>query len=117
MKKIIYKSIYKDLIIDISKNFNNNDPFYSESELIAKYNVSKLTIRNALRELEGTGLIKKEQGKRTRVIIPRENEQDPNSQLFSLFTLDELKLILENKNNDVIYEKLKIILSKTIKES
>jgi len=62
----LYYQIKQDIKEKIKNNvFAVNDPIPSESELIALYNVSRMTVRLAIEELEKEGYVKKIQGKGT----------------------------------------------------
>ena len=65
----LYK-IVKDKICDrIYEGYHENgDRIPSERELAERMDVSRVTIRRALTELEGEGLIQREVGRGTRVV-------------------------------------------------
>lgn len=51
------EQIINDLILIIDKNFKAGDRFYSERELVNRYQVSRGTIRNVFNDLEQFGII------------------------------------------------------------
>lgn len=62
----MYHQIKQDVKGKIkSEKFAVNEPIPSESELISLYNVSRMTVRLAIQELEKEGYVKKVQGKGT----------------------------------------------------
>ncbi len=62
----LYHQIKQDIKEKIKSNkYAVNDPIPSESELISLYNVSRMTVRLAIDELEKEGYVKKIQGKGT----------------------------------------------------
>lgn len=62
----LYHQIKQDIKASIKNNkFAVNQPIPSESELIALYNVSRMTVRLAIDELEKEGYVTKIQGKGT----------------------------------------------------
>ena len=63
------KNTIKDLIN--SGEIQKGDRIPSEFELCKKYNVSRITVRNALSELESEGYLIKKQGKGTFVTKPK----------------------------------------------
>ncbi|SHN34711.1 GntR family transcriptional regulator [Gracilibacillus kekensis] len=60
------KEILKDRILNGEYSLNTNIP--SEPQLEAEFKVSKITVRNAIKELVQEGYLKKESGKGTMVI-------------------------------------------------
>ncbi len=64
----LYHQIRQDIKAKIkSEKFPVNQPIPSESELMVHYNVSRMTVRLAIDELEKEGYVKKIQGKGTYV--------------------------------------------------
>src|SRR3974390_1774776 len=62
----LYHQIRQDIKAKIkSEKFPVNQPIPSESELMVQYNVSRMTVRLAIDELEKEGYVKKIQGKGT----------------------------------------------------
>ena len=62
----LYHQIKQDIKAKIKNNeYKVNEPIPSESELISFYNVSRMTVRLAIEELEKEGFVKKIQGKGT----------------------------------------------------
>lgn len=71
-----YYRIYEKLLGQIKSNqFNEFDRFYSDSELVEKFEVSRGTIREAVKLLIQQGYLEREQGKGTFVTKPK-IEQD-----------------------------------------
>lgn len=63
-KEPIYQTILSALILELNANhFRKNDPFYSESELRKKYQVSSTTVVRVLNMLADQGYIYRIQGK------------------------------------------------------
>ena len=63
-KEPIYQTILSALILELNTNhFRKNDPFYSESELRKKYQVSSTTVVRVLNMLADQGYIYRIQGK------------------------------------------------------
>ncbi len=89
----LYKSIYDDLKGKIQNNYYKEGVVLpTELELIDKYQVSRITMRRALSDLEHDGLIKRIRGKGT-VVLPKKKHRD----------LYQLKGFTEEakENNDV----------------
>ena len=68
--------LYRQLVDDIKADITNNvyqagDKIPSESELSATYGVSRVTVRNALKELADGGYLTKRQGRGTFVNQPK----------------------------------------------
>ena len=60
-----YQQISNDIILRISqKEWNIEDKLPTEAELAAEYGVSRVTLRQAMAQLERDGIICKFQGKR-----------------------------------------------------
>ena len=75
-KKHEYKPLYaqiSDALIDYikRKGLKPGDPFPSETDIIAKYAVSRTTVRIAFQRLATEGLITKVQGKGTFIAKPK----------------------------------------------
>lgn len=71
-----YYKIYKELLQQIrSSQFQEYDLFYSDTELVEKYGVSRGTIREAVKLLIQQGYLVREQGRGTFVTKPK-IEQD-----------------------------------------
>ena len=63
-KEPIYQTILNALVLELNSNqFRKNDPFYSESELRQKYQVSSTTVVRVLNTLADQGYIYRVQGK------------------------------------------------------
>ena len=72
-KELLYKKIY-DIIkrrIDLGE-YQGNEMLPSESELQKEFNVSRITVRRTLQELEFSGLVTKIHGKGTVVNAKKE---------------------------------------------
>ncbi len=64
VSKPLYKQILDDLVEDIiNGTYKENDQLPTELELSEKYNVSRITSKRALTELETIGLISRTRGK------------------------------------------------------
>ena len=67
----IYKEVKNDIIEKInSGTYKSGDRIPSERSLAESYGVSRMTLRQALNELEGEGLLSKEKGRGTFVSSP-----------------------------------------------
>lgn len=65
-----YREIYSDIRKDILTNhYRSGQPLPTQEELIAKYNVSRLTLKKALQLLSNEGLIYSKQGAGTYVRV------------------------------------------------
>lgn len=65
--KPLYLQLVDTLELDIRNSMSPNDKLLSERELTEAYKVSRITVRQALQELEKRGLVYKKQGKGTYV--------------------------------------------------
>lgn len=75
----LYHQIEQDIKDKIKTNYYPvNEPIPSEIELIEQYNVSRMTVRLAIEELEKEGYVKKIQGKGT-YVIKRKLTQELNT--------------------------------------
>jgi len=73
-----YYQIYEELLDQIRDgNFEENDRFPSDTELVQKFNVSRGTVREAVKLLLQQGYLIREQGKGTFVTY-KKIEQDPD---------------------------------------
>jgi Transcriptional regulators len=71
-----YYNIFEELLNEIETGkINNENKFPSETELCARFKVSRGTVREALKLLEQYGIIKREQGKGT-FITKKKFEQE-----------------------------------------
>ncbi len=102
LKVPYYYQLYESIVDNIEKNILlAGDRLYSEMELCEKYGVSRITVRQALKELEVNGYIIRERGKGT--FIRKKIETHSLQKVSSI--VDELKSegiktinkILENK--------------------
>lgn len=66
-EKPLYLQLVDALEFDIRNSMSPNDKLLSERELTETYEVSRITVRQALQELEKRGLVYKKQGKGTYV--------------------------------------------------
>ncbi|MFC5630743.1 MULTISPECIES: GntR family transcriptional regulator [Streptococcus] len=66
-EKPLYLQLVDTLELDIRNSMSPNDKLLSERELTETYQVSRITVRQALQELEKRGLVYKMQGKGTYV--------------------------------------------------
>ncbi|MGG5314851.1 GntR family transcriptional regulator [Enterococcus sp. AZ072] len=107
----LYKQLYfelKDLIV--SKKINAGDTFYSESDLIEAFEVSRITVRSALQLLENEGYLARSQGNSSIVIDKSKFMWDLNDLTDDLRTFDEklvTKLVcvsIEKPNQSAIDE-------------
>ena len=72
-----YYQVYEFLLKQIkSKKFEEFDRFYSDTELVEKFDVSRGTIREAIKLLINEGYLIREQGRGTFVTQPKTIEQD-----------------------------------------
>lgn len=73
-----YYVIYEDLLSEIREGkYTENDLFPSDTELVKKYNVSRGTVREAIKLLFQQGYLVREQGKGTFVTY-KKIQQDPD---------------------------------------
>lgn len=102
MKKPKYQTIQDSLRDEIiSDKFKNGDRFYTESELIKKFNTSSITVIRALNELAKDGYLVRIQGKGTFVSRARKNQSIEFSDVetFSI-NHDRVEVINIAKDND-----------------
>jgi GntR family transcriptional regulator len=102
LKVPYYYQLYENIVEGIEKNMlSEGDRLYGELQLCEKYGVSRITVRQALKELEVNGYIVRERGKGT--FIRKKIETHSLQKVSSI--VDELKSkgiktlnkILENK--------------------
>jgi len=65
------------------KDWKPGDIIPSEKELQKQFEVSRITVRQAVKELENEGLVKKKQGKGTYVSFPKLSHELPNLTSFT----------------------------------
>ncbi|PUU87061.1 MULTISPECIES: GntR family transcriptional regulator [Halanaerobium] len=76
LKNIIEEKIKEE-------DLNPGDIIPSEKELQQEFGVSRITVRQAIKELENEGLVKKKQGKGTFVSFPKLSHELPNLTSFT----------------------------------
>lgn len=76
LKNIIEEKINEEI-------WKPGDMIPSEKELQKKFGVSRITVRQAIKELENEGLVKKKQGKGTYVSFPKLSHKLPNLTSFT----------------------------------
>ncbi|MFW5988465.1 MAG: GntR family transcriptional regulator [bacterium] len=105
----------KQLLIEKIENreFKENEKLPTEKELCEKYDISRATVRQALKELENDEYIYKIQGKGT-FVSPKKFQQDLLQ--FYSFT-EEMKKIGKKPTSEVLDFKIKQIEDKKIKET
>lgn len=75
--KPLYQQIEASIRSDIQTHiYKTGDKLPTETELSAKYNVSKITIRKAMEKLSHNGFIQKVQGKRY-LCVPTKGQNCP----------------------------------------
>jgi GntR family transcriptional regulator len=70
----LYLQIKEHLIRDIAAVGVRRDKFYTDSELCAKFRVSRMTVRQAVQELVNDGLVKRSRGIGTFIVTRRAAE-------------------------------------------
>ncbi|HFS5062954.1 TPA: GntR family transcriptional regulator, partial [Enterococcus faecium] len=94
----------------VTGQFHNGDRFYSESEIIKKYNVSSITAIRALKELVAEGYIVRYQGIGTFVSRARKEKIVKFSDI-EIFSFDNDKthvLSIKRENKKQILDTLKL---------
>lgn len=72
-------TLYKKLIMSLKEEISNmdvGDKIPSERQLCNIYDISRTTVRNAITDLEHSGLLERIQGKGTFVAKPKDNRQN-----------------------------------------
>jgi len=106
----LYYQIEEKLRKKIEKGeFKSGDPLPSEKELIELFNVSRLTVREAINRLEAQGLVVKEQGKGTFVAEPQVRHR-----VGSLFSNGEEILAMNFKIKTIVLKQKKVRPGKEI---
>ena len=116
----LYRSIYLDIVKKINDgNYKKNSLLPSETELQEIYNVSRITVRRAVEELQNDGYVLKQPGVGTLVInekfilnlkgIHSFSSENPNeSSLLVSFSVVSppinIKLALDLRDNDKVYQ-------------
>jgi GntR family transcriptional regulator len=89
LKVPYYYQLYENIVEGIEKNMlSEGDRLYGELQLCEKYGVSRITVRQALKELEVNGYIVRERGKGT--FIRKKIETHSLQKVSSI--VDELKV-------------------------
>jgi GntR family transcriptional regulator len=70
----LYLQIKEHLVRDIAAAGARRDKFYTDSELCAKFRVSRMTVRQAVQELVNDGLVKRARGIGTFIVARRGGE-------------------------------------------
>jgi GntR family transcriptional regulator len=70
----LYLQIKEHLVRDIAAAGARRDKFYTDSELCAKFRVSRMTVRQAVQELVNDGLVKRARGIGTFIVTRRGGE-------------------------------------------
>lgn len=109
-KYVIIADHFRQLIAE--KSFNIDDQLPQEMQIAKSFNVSRITVRKALDELEKQGLIYKVQGSGTFVKDVNNAKKKICNNTLDLFDLDEYKLEILNfeiqKTSEHIATKLNI---------
>jgi GntR family transcriptional regulator len=95
------KNIIEDKIKE--EDWKPGDIIPSEKELQQQFEVSRITVRQAIKELENDGLVKKKQGKGTFVSFPKLSHKLPN---LTSFTEDIESKGLNPKSEIISIEKV-----------
>ncbi|SUN45002.1 GntR family transcriptional regulator [Streptococcus dysgalactiae] len=95
----LYLQIVDALEVKIRKSMTANDKLLSERELSNLYDVSRITIRLALKELELRGLIYKKQGKGTYVSGIKEPPTDLSSTYSFTEQMKKMGKMPKNRNS------------------
>lgn len=86
----LYKQLYEGLLNIITSGLlEDQSHFYSEYKLMNYFNVSRITVRQALQLLENDGFIKRSQGNKTVVTHPPRYSWDFHDLTDDLYTFGE----------------------------
>ncbi|CAM4060486.1 GntR family transcriptional regulator [Streptococcus penaeicida] len=102
----LYQKLVDQLEVTIRKDMSPHDKLLSERELSENYSVSRITVRQALKELETRGLIYKVHGKGTYVSKLKEPLTDLS--LAYSFTEQMKKIGKEPRTQILSFEKVEI---------
>lgn len=113
LEQNIIKPLYQQLIDAIIENIKNGtykagDKLPTETELEATYNVSRITVRRAVKELCDKNILVKKQGKGTFVLDP--------SLRISLNEIGGFHEAIEERNQNAFSELLSLQFKKTSDE-
>lgn len=102
----LYLQLVDMLELEIRNSMSPNDKLLSERELSTTYDVSRITVRQALKELESRGLIYKKQGKGTYV----SEIKGPTTDLASAYSFTEhMKELGKKPQTDLLsFEKMQV---------
>lgn len=99
--KVIYRIVQKDLRRSIIEGkYKVGDLLPSENELSSKYGIARMTVRNALSNLESEGLIERQKGKGSIVKLKRKSIE-----LLSIKGFTEIMKGKERKIDTVFLQK------------
>ena len=111
MEKTLYLKIFEDIKENIKKgNFKPGDQIPSERELCYKYNVSRITVRQALYEAMKEGLLYRIQGKGTFV----ESELNTNGTTKIVQALMKITPFSETLRHKGLQGKTKVLFHKIL---
>ncbi|WP_339702988.1 GntR family transcriptional regulator [Algoriphagus aquimarinus] len=100
-EKVIYRIVQKDLRRSIIEGkYKVGDLLPSENELCSKYGIARMTVRNALSNLETEGLIERQKGKGSIVRLKRKSIE-----LLSIKGFTEIMKGKERKIDTVFLQK------------
>ena len=71
-----YLAAYEAIKADIYTKYSEGDLMPSEKDLMAKYDISRTTLRHAMQLLKGDGIVKIRQGFGTQVVRPKTDVRD-----------------------------------------
>jgi GntR family transcriptional regulator len=107
-----YYQLYENIVESIEKNFlSEGDRLFGEIQLCEKYDVSRITVRQALKELEVNGYIVRERGKGT--FIRKKIETHSLQKVSSI--VDELRNEGIKTSNKILENKIMVPDEKILK--